>query len=248
MTRFTMKILGALVAVGCGSSAMASPSHGYWTDYETQHQTSPEQTQAAAQPTPAQPAQPAQSAQSPEAWDDQSQVIPASAPQSQPVQPAQPSQGQAQPPRNPWDEDQEEDSAETFTWSAGQSHLGVMVIGLTPELRAHFGAPNDRGVMIAKVETSSAASRAGLQVGDVLVGVGRTQIRAGDDVIQALAAHGGGRISLTVIRQSQRIRVSAMVPGQQPQPQQPQPPQPQQPPPQQQQPQQQPPQQPGGAL
>jgi S1-C subfamily serine protease len=98
-------------------------------------------------------------------------------------------------------------------WSTGQSHLGVMVMGLTPELRMHFGAPSNRGVLIARVEPNSAASRAGIQVGDILVRVGRSQVRAGDDVVQALAAQGGGRIALSVIRQGQHIRLTAALPG-----------------------------------
>jgi membrane-associated protease RseP (regulator of RpoE activity) len=212
MTRFTMKILGALVAVGCGSSAMAQPpTQGYWAGYyDNSHQTSPGPSQSA---NPSSPVPRSQGAQSTDAWDDQSQAVPESSQQQQPAQPS-PQQPQNQ---NPWDQGQEEDSAETFSWSGGQSRLGVMVMGMTPELRMHFGAPSNTGVLIARVEPNSAATRAGLLVGDVLVHVGRLQIHTGDDVIQALAAQGGGRISLSVIRQGQRLRLTAIVPGQQPQ-------------------------------
>ena len=57
-----------------------------------------------------------------------------------------------------------------FEWSmsTGRGRLGVMVLGLTPELREHFRAPSDRGVMIARVEPKSVAETAGLAVGDVL--------------------------------------------------------------------------------
>ena len=64
-------------------------------------------------------------------------------------------------------------------------------------------------MLIAKVEPGSAAARAGIQVGDVLVRVGRRSIGSGDDVIQALGAQGGGRIRRWVIRQGHPLRLDA---------------------------------------
>jgi len=86
-------------------------------------------------------------------------------------------------------------------------------MGLTPELRQFFGVRGDRGVLIAKVERNSAAARAGIQVGDVLVRVDRRPVRSGDDVIQALGAHGGGRIRVAVVRQGRQVRLDAVLPG-----------------------------------
>lgn len=53
----------------------------------------------------------------------------------------------------------------------GGGYLGVQLMPLTPELRAHFGVPADRGVMVAYVAEDSPAARAGLQVGDVVTGI-----------------------------------------------------------------------------
>lgn len=59
-----------------------------------------------------------------------------------------------------------------FSWKfMGRGYLGVEVLPLTPELRAHFGAPEDAGVLVARVEEDSPASAAGIQVGDVLTAV-----------------------------------------------------------------------------
>jgi membrane-associated protease RseP (regulator of RpoE activity) len=46
--------------------------------------------------------------------------------------------------------------------------LGVGLLDLTPELRTHFGVPEDSGVMVSKVEAGSPAEKAGIKVGDVL--------------------------------------------------------------------------------
>ena len=47
-------------------------------------------------------------------------------------------------------------------------YLGVGITSLTPELREHFGVPDDLGVMVSRVEEGSPAEAAGLQVGDIV--------------------------------------------------------------------------------
>lgn len=59
-----------------------------------------------------------------------------------------------------------------FSWQfIGRGYLGVEVMPLTKELRAHFGAPDDAGVLVARVKEDSPAAVSGIQVGDVLTAV-----------------------------------------------------------------------------
>lgn len=51
-------------------------------------------------------------------------------------------------------------------------YLGVEIVDLTPELRQHFGAPREVGVMVGRVEPGSPAARAGLKVADVVTRIG----------------------------------------------------------------------------
>ena len=37
-------------------------------------------------------------------------------------------------------------------WLFGRGRIGIRVQPLTPELREHFGAPSDRGVLVSEVE------------------------------------------------------------------------------------------------
>jgi len=185
MTRITPKLISALFVLGCGPGAMASPAHGQWTsDFNG----------------PTQPAPP------PSTGEDEN------------VPPSTQSDGQSgyqsQSQSQNTDQDQDEDTVETQTFQTGQTHLGVMVMALTPELRRFFGITNNRGVLIARVEPRSAASRAGIQVGDVLTRVGPQSVRSGDDVLQALAAHPGERIRIGVVRQGRMIHLFAQLPGQ----------------------------------
>jgi membrane-associated protease RseP (regulator of RpoE activity) len=49
-----------------------------------------------------------------------------------------------------------------------RGYFGVALTDLTPELRVHFGVPDDSGVMVSKVEPGSPAEKAGVRVGDIL--------------------------------------------------------------------------------
>ena len=51
-------------------------------------------------------------------------------------------------------------------WSG--AYLGVELVNLNEPLRAHFGVPEGSGVMVSNVMEDSPASRAGIQVGDIV--------------------------------------------------------------------------------
>lgn len=63
-----------------------------------------------------------------------------------------------------------------------RGYLGVGLTELTPELRTHFGAPEDAGVMVSSVEQGSPADKAGLQVGDILARVDGKDVKSSWDV------------------------------------------------------------------
>jgi C-terminal processing protease CtpA/Prc len=100
---------------------------------------------------------------------------------------------------------------ETFTWSMSTSRgrLGAVVLGLTPELREHFGAPEGKGVMVARVEPKSAAAQAGLAVGDILTDVKGVTVDDATDVLSTLAtARKGDTVSVAVIRDRKPLTLS----------------------------------------
>ena len=108
------------------------------------------------------------------------------------------------PPQSP--------TIETFEWSTmtSRGRLGVMVVGITPELRKHFGAAEDRGILVGRVEPKSAAEAAGLRVGDVIVDVGGTSVDSAGDVLSALApVKQGETVSLGVIRDRKPLTLQA---------------------------------------
>ena len=63
-----------------------------------------------------------------------------------------------------------------------RGYLGVGLTDLSPELRIHFGAPEDSGVMVSKVDAGSPAEKAGLKVGDIISGVDGKAVRSAWDL------------------------------------------------------------------
>lgn len=93
---------------------------------------------------------------------------------------------------------------ERFEWSTSKARLGVMVMGLTPELRTHYGATEREGVLVARVEAGTPAAAAGIQVGDVIVGVHGRPIDEASDVVAVLADfRKGQKIGVELVRDKQ---------------------------------------------
>jgi membrane-associated protease RseP (regulator of RpoE activity) len=63
-----------------------------------------------------------------------------------------------------------------------RGYLGVGLTELTPELRTHFGVPEEAGIMVAKVEPGSPAEKAGIRVGDILTRIDGNPIKSSWDV------------------------------------------------------------------
>ncbi len=83
----------------------------------------------------------------------------------------------------------------------GGGFLGVSLIGITPELRAHYGAPKDAGVLVGRVEKDSAAAKAGIEVGDILTSVAGEHVDSPVEVTRALRGHKkGDAVKLEVLR------------------------------------------------
>jgi membrane-associated protease RseP (regulator of RpoE activity) len=94
--------------------------------------------------------------------------------------------------------------------SMGKGRLGVFVLGITPELRKHYGVPDDRGVLVARVEAGSPAASAGLQAGDIITDAGGRVIDQAGDLASAIAAIGKGTsVDLKVVRDHKPLSVSA---------------------------------------
>ena len=103
---------------------------------------------------------------------------------------------------------------EKYERSPSRPRLGVMVMSLTPELRKHFGALEDRGVLVAHVEPGTPAAAAGVTVGDVIVTVRGRTVADATDVTMALAdVPRDQRVAVGIVRDKQPRSLEATLGG-----------------------------------
>jgi hypothetical protein len=86
--------------------------------------------------------------------------------------------------------------------------LGVKMAPMTPAIVTSMGLDSANGALVASVSPGSAADKAGLKEGDVLVRIGNTPIKGPADVQAAVAEIApGGSAVLEVIRQHSRSTI-----------------------------------------
>lgn len=84
---------------------------------------------------------------------------------------------------------------------ANRAYLGVHLLSLTPELRRHFGAAEDRGVLVSKVEPDSPAAAAGVEVGDLISTVDGSPVATPGQLVGRIRhRHEGERVDLGIVR------------------------------------------------
>lgn len=93
-----------------------------------------------------------------------------------------------------------------------RGYLGVGLTELTPELRTHFGVPEDAGAMVSSVEKGSPADKAGIRVGDVITSVDGKDVETSWDIranIRDLKE--GEQVPLMVFRDGKAQNLSATI-------------------------------------
>lgn len=73
-----------------------------------------------------------------------------------------------------------------FFVGGARTYIGVSLVGLSPELREHFGAPKDAGVLVESVQNDSPADKAGIKVGDIVLSVDGKDVKSSADLRSAL--------------------------------------------------------------
>ena len=98
----------------------------------------------------------------------------------------------------------------------GTPRLGVSVLPMTDDLRDYFGVEHGKGVLVSAVSKGSAAERAGLRAGDVILTVdGQPVARAGEitRALRSTESDAPRTVQLEVVRERGRLTLSATVEG-----------------------------------
>lgn len=91
-----------------------------------------------------------------------------------------------------------------------RARLGIAALSISPELRKHFGAPADRGVLVDAVLPDSAAARAGVHVGDIVTDVDGDAAGSASDIVEAMSDRKkGDDIAVDVIRDHNHVELRA---------------------------------------
>lgn len=91
-----------------------------------------------------------------------------------------------------------------------RAFLGVSTMQLTPELRDYFGAPKDTGVLVSSLADNGPAEKAGIHVGDVIVGVNGKNVGGTWELSRAMHdLKKGDSIRVEVIRGKARQTIVA---------------------------------------
>jgi membrane-associated protease RseP (regulator of RpoE activity) len=88
-----------------------------------------------------------------------------------------------------------------------RGRLGVSVQSITPELAEFFGAKNG-GALVSSVTRDSAAAKAGMKAGDVIVSINGRSVSDADDLINKLEDV-NGEASIVVLRDKKEILLKA---------------------------------------
>ena len=100
------------------------------------------------------------------------------------------------------------------TGKATHAFLGVQPTEVTPEIARQFKLSVTSGALVQEVVPGSAAAKAGLKAGDVIVSLAGKPVRSVEDLLAALRQHEpGDRVSVMVVRDSERMDVEATLAG-----------------------------------
>jgi serine protease Do len=82
----------------------------------------------------------------------------------------------------------------------GGTRLGISAESLTDQLAEFFGVKDSKGVLVASVDENSAAAKAGIKAGDVIVSVDTEKVDSVRALLKALSSKTEGTIAVKLVR------------------------------------------------
>lgn len=91
-----------------------------------------------------------------------------------------------------------------------RTYLGVHLLDITPELREHFGAARETGVLVSAVAEDSPAANAGIEVGDVLTTLDGDYVAHTGKLLRRLAGRDAGDVvTVGLVRDRRSLTLEA---------------------------------------
>ena len=93
-----------------------------------------------------------------------------------------------------------------------RGRLGVLVQSLTPDLAKAFGTDRNHGVVIAQVEENSAAEKAGLLSGDIVLSINGREVENASDMRNSIGLmRSGSEVNLSILRDDEIMEITATI-------------------------------------
>ncbi len=93
-----------------------------------------------------------------------------------------------------------------------RAYLGVGIQDLDSEISREIGLPNAEGVLVNRIAKSGAASDAGLEEGDVIIGLNSTRVKSTSQLQEYIGRYRpGDRVALEYWRKGKKNRISIVL-------------------------------------
>jgi serine protease Do len=89
--------------------------------------------------------------------------------------------------------------------------LGISLQSMSPQLAEYFGLQNRNGALVTFVHPDSAAAKAGIKTGDVILSIGGETVENPRRVVEALRSKGEGAVEVKVMRDRQERAVTVQL-------------------------------------
>jgi predicted metalloprotease with PDZ domain len=98
-------------------------------------------------------------------------------------------------------------------WFGRKPILGVELVNTTPELREALGARKDAGVLVGKVLADSAAEKAGLKAGDIILSVDGNAVVDPGSLSDEIEEREGKTADLEILRDKRPMHIKVTLPA-----------------------------------
>lgn len=88
---------------------------------------------------------------------------------------------------------------------------GLEVQDLGRQLAEYFEVPGNRGILVTSVKKNSAAGKAGIRAGDIIISVNGNRVLDTDDMIGELREAGGKEVPVELVRKGKSLTVKVAV-------------------------------------
>jgi S1-C subfamily serine protease len=90
--------------------------------------------------------------------------------------------------------------------------LGVNIYSLTPDMAKSLNITNTQGVLVSQVTEGSAADKAGIKAGDVIVSINNQTIKSNSELRNAIGlSRVGDKLDVALIRDRKPLHVTAVI-------------------------------------